>query len=179
MILSKLAGTVREFVSKVKCLAHKIHAKAEKGWKWRENSQWPAKNKLKQIINMDCFLLIKVGENCLKIIEKSGNFLLSGEWQPCLSFTRAVVKLLSKASRRLRLLSSVIGLKICRQFFNQVEAKPKPMASCTREFAALWAGYGYLPGILIGSSHCWLLLWLVGVITFVFGGFDSHLKSPP
>ena len=31
MILSKLAGTVREFVSKVKCLANKIHAKAEKG----------------------------------------------------------------------------------------------------------------------------------------------------
>ena len=30
-ILSKSAGKVREFVSKVKCLAHKIHAKAERG----------------------------------------------------------------------------------------------------------------------------------------------------
>ena len=83
------------------------------------------KKKPKQIINMDCFLLIKVSENCFKIIEKSGNFLLSGEWQPCLSFTRAVVKLLSKASRRLRLLSSVIGFKNLPPVFQLSGSKTK------------------------------------------------------
>ena len=34
----------------------------------------------------------------------------------------------------LRLLRLVIGLKDSRQFFNQREAKPKPIALCTRDF---------------------------------------------
>ena len=33
---------------------------------------------------------------------------------------------------RLRVLSLMIGLKISRQFFNQWEAKPKPIAPCRR-----------------------------------------------
>ena len=35
----------------------------------------------------------------------------------------------------------VIGLKESRQFFNQLEAKPKPMAPCTRDFPALRTSY--------------------------------------
>ena len=34
-------------------------------------------------------------------------------------------------------------------------------------FPALWASYRWLLGILIGSSRCLLLLWLVGVIALV------------
>ena len=35
----------------------------------------------------------------------------------------------------LRLLRLVIGLKDSRQFFNQWEAKPKPIAPCARDFS--------------------------------------------
>ena len=35
----------------------------------------------------------------------------------------------------LRLLRLVIGLKESRQFFNQREAKPQPIAPCTRDFS--------------------------------------------
>ena len=45
---------------------------------------------------------------------------------------RAVFKWLSKVITRLRLLLKVIGLKDSRQFFNQWEVKPKPVAPRTR-----------------------------------------------
>ena len=48
---------------------------------------------------------------------------------------RAVFKWLSKVITWLRLLRLVIGLKDSRQFFNQWEAKPKPIAPCTRDFS--------------------------------------------
>ena len=48
---------------------------------------------------------------------------------------RAVFKWLSKVIMWLRLLRLVIGLKGLRQFFNQWEAKPKPIAPCTRDFS--------------------------------------------
>ena len=35
----------------------------------------------------------------------------------------------------LRLLRLVIGLKVSRQCFSQLEAKPKPIAPCTRDFS--------------------------------------------
>ena len=54
---------------------------------------------------------------------------------------RAVFKWLSKVITWLRLLRWVIGLKDSRQFFNQWEAKPKPLAPCTRDFPALRASY--------------------------------------
>ena len=47
----------------------------------------------------------------------------------------AVFKWLSKVITWLRLLRLVIGLKGSRQFFNQWEAKPKPIAPCTRDFS--------------------------------------------
>ena len=46
---------------------------------------------------------------------------------------RAVFKWLSKVITWLWLLRVVIGLKDSRQFFNQWEAKPKPVAPCTRD----------------------------------------------
>ena len=48
---------------------------------------------------------------------------------------RAVFKWLSKVITWLQLLRLVIGFKDSRQFFNQWEAKPKPIASCTRDFS--------------------------------------------
>ena len=48
---------------------------------------------------------------------------------------RAVFKWLSKVITWLRLLRLVIGLKASRQFFNQWESKPKPIAPCTRDFS--------------------------------------------
>ena len=52
-----------------------------------------------------------------------------------ISINRAVFKWLSKVITLLRLLRLVIGLKVSRQFFNQWEAKPKPIAPCTRDFS--------------------------------------------
>ena len=48
---------------------------------------------------------------------------------------RAVFKSLSKLITWLWLLRFVIGSKDSRQFFNQWEAKPKPIAPCTRDFS--------------------------------------------
>ena len=50
--------------------------------------------------------------------------------------SRAVFKWLSKVITSLQSLLLVIGLKDSRQFFNQweAEAKPKPIAPCTRHF---------------------------------------------
>ena len=47
---------------------------------------------------------------------------------------RTVFKWLSKEISWLRLLRLVIGLKDSRQYFNQWDAKPKPIAPCTRDF---------------------------------------------
>ena len=48
---------------------------------------------------------------------------------------RAVFKWLSKVITWLQLLRLVIRLKDSRQFFNQWEAKPKPILPCTRDFS--------------------------------------------
>ena len=82
---------------------------------------------------------------------------------------RAVFKRPSKVMTRLPLLR----FKISSQFFNQWDAKPKPISPCARDFPAPWASYMQLLGILIGSSRCLLLLWLVGLITLV-----SVLRRP-
>ena len=47
---------------------------------------------------------------------------------------------------RLRLLRLVVGLKIWRQFFNQWEAEPKPIASSTREFSRAWSKLQVIAG---------------------------------
>ena len=48
---------------------------------------------------------------------------------------RAVFKWMSELITWSRSLRLVTGLQISRQFFNQWEAKPKPLAPCTRDFS--------------------------------------------
>ena len=48
---------------------------------------------------------------------------------------KAVFKWLSKVITQLRLLGLVIGLKISRQFVNQIQAKPKTIVTCPRDFS--------------------------------------------
>ena len=78
---------------------------------------------------------------------------------------RAVFKWLSKVITWLRLLRLVIGLKDSRRFFSQWEAKPKPFASCKRDFSRAlskcqiiarncdWFIALFAP-IVIGRSNC-------------------------
>ena len=78
---------------------------------------------------------------------------------------RAVFKWLSKVITWLRLLRLVIGLKDSRQFFNQWDAKPKPIAPCTRDFSRAsselrviarncdWFMALFVP-VVIGRSNC-------------------------
>ena len=84
---------------------------------------------------------------------------------------RAVFKWLSKVITWLRLLRLVIaiGLKDSRQFFSQWEAKPKPIAPCTRDFSSA------LNTFQIIARNCdWFIVlflplsWLVEVIALVF-----------
>ena len=78
---------------------------------------------------------------------------------------RAVFKWLSKVITWLRLLRLVIGLKESRQFFNQWEAKPKPIAPRTRDFSRASSELpviarncdwfiALLAPIVIGRSNC-------------------------
>ena len=78
---------------------------------------------------------------------------------------RAVSKWLSKVITWLRFLRLVIGLKDSRQFFNQWEAKPKPIAPCTRDISRAsgelqviarncdWFMELFVP-VVIGRSNC-------------------------
>ena len=79
--------------------------------------------------------------------------------------SRAVFKWLSKVITWLRLLRFVIGLKDSRHFFNQWEAKPEPIAPCTRDFSCAsgelqviarncdWSMELFVP-VVIGRSNC-------------------------
>ena len=78
---------------------------------------------------------------------------------------RAVFKWLSKVITWLRFLRLVIGLKDSRQFFNQWEAKSKPIAPCTRDFSRASSKLQVIARN--GSWRCLFLLWLVGVIALV------------
>ena len=81
------------------------------------------------------------------------------------SLNRAVFKWLSKVMTWLRFLHLVIGLKDSRQFFSQWEAKPKPIAPCTRDFSRALSKFHIiarncdwfiaLPApVVIGRSNC-------------------------
>ena len=52
---------------------------------------------------------------------------------------------------------------------DSTDEKPKSIVPCTRDFSRFWESDRRLLGILIGSSHCLLLLWLVGVFTWYRG----------
>ena len=90
---------------------------------------------------------------------------------------RAVFKWLSKVIPWLRMLRLVIGFKDSRQFFNQWDAKPKPIAPCTRDFSRAssdlqviarncdWFMVLSAP-VVIGQSNC-------------FGfGFSTVIRKP-
>ena len=71
-------------------------------------------------------------------------FILEGALQSVLKIVkdqrkvkdnRAVFKWPSKVITRLGLLRLVIGSKISRSYFNQREAKPKPIPLCARDFS--------------------------------------------
>ena len=73
-----------------------------------------------------------------------------------------------------------------QQFFNQWEANTKNQSFLVGAiFPAPSAGYKQLLGIVIGWSRCFLLLWLVGVITLVlvlwqsFQSVTSMRKNVP
>ena len=90
---------------------------------------------------------------------------------------RAVFKWLSKVTAWLRLPHLGIGLRDSRQFFNQWEAKPKPIAPCTRDFLSRFervSGNRYEFWLVHGAvcSCCDWSRWL-----FWFWFFDSHLKT--
>ena len=78
---------------------------------------------------------------------------------------RAVFKWLSKVITWLRLLCLVIGLRDSRELFNQWQAKPNPIAPCTRDFSRAsselqviarncdWFMALFVP-VVIGRSNC-------------------------
>ena len=82
-----------------------------------------------------------------------------------ISTCTAVFKWLSKVFTWLRLLWLVIGIKESRQFFNQWESKPKPIAPRTRDFSRASSKLQVIPRncdwfialpahIVIGWSNC-------------------------
>ena len=107
--------------------------------------------------------------NSLEAREKShvrgaNGFGFDSHWLTITVISRAVLKWLSKVITWLRLLCLVIGSKDSHQFFTLWESKPKPTTPCTHDFSRATSE---LQVIVIGSLHCLLLLWLVGVISLV------------
>ena len=82
--------------------------------------------------------------------------------EPVICNSRAVFKWLSKVIPWLRLLRLVIGLKDSRQFFNQWDAKPKPIAPCTLDLSRASSELH-----VIARNCDWFIAWLVGVIALV------------
>ena len=91
--------------------------------------------------------------------------LLVLNWIELFCGDRVVFKWPSKVITWLRLLRLVIGLKESHQFFSQWEAKPKPIAPCTRDFSRAssefqitaricdWFIVLFVP-VVIGRSNC-------------------------
>ena len=90
---------------------------------------------------------------------------------------RAVFKWLSKVITWLRLLRLVIGLKDSRQFFNQWEAKPKPITPCTRDFSRALSELQ-----VIARIYDWFIALFAPVVTGrsnCFGfGFSTVIWKP-
>ena len=90
---------------------------------------------------------------------------------------RAVFEWLSKVITWLRLLRLVIGLKGSRQFFNQWEAKPKPIAPWTRDFSRAWS-----ESQMIARNCDWFMALFVRVVigrSNCFGfGFSTVIWKP-
>ena len=79
-----------------------------------------------------------------------------------------------------------IWLKNLAPVFQAMRFQTQPISPCTRDFSGFWASYGQLLAMLIGSTRCLLLLWLVRLLILVlfFGQsfqnrsiFQNRLKS--
>ena len=90
---------------------------------------------------------------------------------------RAVFKWVSKVITWLRLLRLVIGLKDSRQFFNQWESKPKPIAPCTRDFSRAFSKFQ-----IIARNYDWFIALFAPVVigrSNCFGfGFATVIWKP-
>ena len=87
-------------------------------------------------------------------------------------YKRAVFKWLSKV---LNHVIAAIGVKNLGSTDEKQNHKQSDLV-CTI-FPELWATDGELLQVLIGSSRCLLLLWLVGVIINLVLLFNSYLKT--
>ena len=90
---------------------------------------------------------------------------------------RVVFKWLSKVITWLLLLRIVIGLKDPRQFFNQSEAKPKPIAPCTCDFCRASSEFQ----VIARNSDRFMALFVSVVIgqSDYFGfGFSTVIWKP-
>ena len=65
----------------------------------------------------------------------------------------------------LRLLHLAVGLNISRQFFNQWEAKPKPIAPCTRDFSRAL----YKLQVIAGNFN-----WCIALFARVVIGWSNY-----
>ena len=94
-----------------------------------------------------------------------------------LVYNRAVFKWLSKVITWLRLLCLVTGLKDSHQFFNEWEAKPKPIAPYTRDFSRS------LSELQVIARNCgWFIMLFAPVVigrSNCFGfGFSTVIWKP-
>ena len=92
-------------------------------------------------------------------------------------FYRAVFKWLSKVITRLRLLRLMTGLKDSRQFFSQWEAKPKPIAPCTRDFSRALSKFQ----IIAGKCDWFIALFapfVIGRSNYFGFGFSTVIWKP-
>ena len=89
----------------------------------------------------------------------------------------ALVQLSNDCRERLRLPRLVIGLKISRQFFNQWEAEPKPIAPCTREFSRALSKWQ----VIVRNSD-WFIPQFVPVVigrsNYLGFGFSTVIWKP-
>ena len=75
------------------------------------------------------------------------------------------------------LLRLVIGLKISRHFFNQWEAKAKPIAPCTRDFSRALSKLQF-----VARDSDWLIAQFAPVVigrsNYLVNGFSTVIWKP-
>jgi len=114
---------------------------------------------------VNCWLFQKWGKQRLLLKENplQKTYIALKTWNK--TCVRAVFKWLSKVITWLPLLRLVIGWKESRQFFNQWEAKPEPIAPSTRHFSRASSELqvfarncdwfiALLAPVVIGRSNC-------------------------
>ena len=91
---------------------------------------------------------------------------------------RNCLELFSNVITRLRMLRLVNDLNVSRQFFNQWEAKPRPFASCTRDFSRVLSKLQ-----VISRNSDWFIslfaLVVIGRSNYSGIGFSTVIWKPP